>query len=46
MIYDFLNSDENDFYKNFLDNEMNLQKEKEEYNKVLLKKIQDIEKQM
>jgi len=46
MIYDFLNSDENDFYKSFLDNEMNMQMQKEEDNKILLKKIQEIEKQL
>jgi hypothetical protein len=43
MIYDYLNSDENDFNKNFLDNEMNLEKKKEEENKQMLKKILLIE---
>ena len=40
MIYDFLNSeDDTDFYKNFLDSEMNLQIEKDEENKIKLRKI-------
>ena len=39
MIYDYLNSDEGDFKKNFLDHEMNMEIKKEEDNKIMLNKI-------
>ena len=44
MIYDFLNQDEPDFYQTFLDHELNLEKKKEEENKIMLKKINEIQK--